>query len=535
MQLKKQDKAWTALRSKKNFTAIVSSVMVACLILTAAAQIGMNMYSGAMDSFFGSGETKLVSTDGGKEMDAEYYDYSCSTAEEAKELSAKVNNEVVGEGVTLLKNEDNALPLAEGAKITFLGVNALHYVIGPADDPYNNENAVSLKDGFEAAGYSVNPTVWDYYDRYSEINSSYTFDELMEIDPAQYSTELTDSYKDYSDAAVVVLRRSTGEGTDPSKDMGAAENNRTKLSLSATELELLSHACQNFNKVVVLVMSPNTMELGFLSDGSNYTDPYTGKTYDFGNIKAALWAGGLGLSGAQTLAEILNGTINPSVRLVDTYARDLKADPTYQNVGLYEYTNTTTQEGVGNTEEFYCSTGQAFTVEYEEGIYVGYRYYETAAYEASVGNYEGFDYDKAVIYPFGYGLSYTTFDMEYEGTPFFDEETDEFVFNVKVTNTGKTAGKQVVQIHCNAPYSYDSSVEKAQVVLCGFAKTGGIEPGESEEIEVRADRDYITSYDYKDAKCYILDEGDYNFYLSDNSHSWFDIDEKDASKCYTYQ
>ena len=148
--------------------------MVACLILTAAAQIGMNMYSGAMDSFFGSGETKLVSTDGGKEMDAEYYDYSCSTAEEAKELSAKVNNEVVGEGVTLLKNEDNALPLAEGAKITFLGVNALHYVIGPADDPYNNENAVSLKDGFEAAGYSVNPTVWDYYDRYSEINSSYT-------------------------------------------------------------------------------------------------------------------------------------------------------------------------------------------------------------------------------------------------------------------------------------------------------------------------------------------------------------------------
>ena len=125
--------------------------------------------------------------------------------------------------------------------------------------------------------------------------------------------------------------------------------------------------------------------------------------------------------------------------------------------------------------------------------------------------------------------------MEYEGTPFFDEETDEFVFNVKVTNTGKTAGKQVVQIHCNAPYSYDSSVEKAQVVLCGFAKTGGVEPGESEEIEVRADRDYITSYDYKDAKCYILDEGDYNFYLSDNSHSWFDIDEKDASKCYTYQ
>ena len=209
----------------------------------------------------------------------------------------------------------------------------------------------------------------------------------------------------------------------------------------------------------------------------------------------------LRLSGAQTLAEILNGTINPSGRLVDTYARDLKADPTYQNVGLYEYTNTTTQEGVGNTEEFYCSTGQAFTVEYEEGIYVGYRYYETAAYEASVGNYEGFDYDKAVIYPFGYGLSYTTFDMEYEGTPFFDEETDEFVFNVKVTNTGKTAGKQVVQIHCNAPYIMNE--EKAGGFMRICRKTGGIVAGNAEEIEVRADRDYITSYDYKDAKCYF--------------------------------
>lgn len=524
------------IRKKKIVTTSITgagmSIALICMLL---AQVLMNAYSGAMDSYFGASQEIITKAAEAENLDGEaYYEYTCSTTEESKELSREVNDEIVGEGVVMIKNEDKALPLAQNAKITLLGVNTLHYVTGPADDPYGDEDAITMKEGFEAAGFQINPVVNDYYDRYSQANSNYTFDELMELDVNNYPEEVNDSLKDYNDAAIVTLRRSTGEGTDPSKDMGAAENHRTKLSLSEKELNLLSYACQNFDKVIVLVMSPNTMELGFLEDGSAYRDPYTQKIYDFENIKGAFWTGGLGITGAQALAEILNGTTNPSGHLVDTYPRDLKTDPTYQNVGLYEYTNTTTQDGVGDTEEFYCTTGQAFTVEYEEGIYVGYRYYETAAYEASVGNYDGFDYDSAVVYPFGYGLSYTTFDMNYADEPYYDTETDEFVFNVEVTNTGSAAGKQVIQIYCNAPYDYNNPVEKAQVVLAGFGKTEVLQPGESETQEIRVQRDYITSYDYKNAQSYILDSGDYNFYLSDDSHSWASIKKNDAEKCYTW-
>ena len=530
-----QDPVVVEKKRRVRSTSVIAACMALILVIGIAAQIGMNAYSGAMDSFFGTGEVNVTKSEDAEKMDGEaYYDYSTKTAEEAKELSAKVNNEVVSEGAVLLKNENNTLPLAKNAKLTLLGVNTLHYVIGPADDPYSNASSISMKDGFEAAGFTVNPVVNDYYDRYSQANSSYTFDELLELDVRNYPEDVKNSMKDYNDAAIVTLRRATGEGTDPAKDMGAGENNRTKLSPSEKELRLIQYACQNFNTVIVLVMSPNTMELGFITDGASYYDPYTKQNYDFSNVKAAFWVGGLGLTGTQTLAEILNGTINPSGHLVDTYVRDLKADPTYQNVGLYEYTNTTSLAGVGDAESFYCLTGQAFTVEYEEGVYLGYRYYETAAYEAARGNYAGFDYDKAVLFPFGYGLSYTSFDMSYEGAPSYDETTDEWVFQVKVTNTGSVEGKQVVQIYVNAPYDYNGNVEKAHVVLGGFEKTGVIPAGGSETVEVRVQRDYIMSYDYKDAKCYILDAGEYNFYLSDNAHSWASIDNGDSTKCYTY-
>ncbi len=522
-------------KRKIRLTAVVAAVMALILVIAIVAPIMMNAYSGAMDSFFGAKKSTVVKSEEAESMDGEaYYEYSTKTAEEAKELSAKVNNEVVSEGTVLLKNENNTLPLKKDAKITLLGVNTLHYVVGPADDPYSNSSSISMKDGFEAAGFKVNPVVNEYYDRYSSTNSSYTFDELLELDVRNYPENVKNSMKDYNDAAIVTLRRATGEGTDPAKDMGGGENHRTKLSPSEKELRLIQYACQNFNTVIVLVMSPNTMELGFITDGGKYYDPYTKQNYDFSNVKAAFWCGGLGLTGTQTLAEILNGTINPSGHLVDTYVRDLTKDPTFQNVGLYEYTNTSTLAGVGDAEEFYCLTGQAFTVEYEEGVYLGYRYYETAAFEAARGNYAGFDYDNAVLYPFGYGLSYTTFEMNYEGAPAYDEATDEWVFAVNVKNTGSVAGKQVVQIYVNAPYDYNGDVEKAHVVLGGFTKTGLIPAGGNETVEVRVQRDYIMSYDYKTEKCYILDPGDYHFYLSENAHSWANISDTDTAKCYTY-
>ena len=207
---------------------------------------------------------------------------------------------------------------------------------------------------------------------------------------------------------------------------------------------------------------------------------------------------------------------------MDTYVRDLRNDPTYKNFGSYVYSNS---------DELNSYQEETFFVEYEEGIYVGYRYYETAAFEADKGNYAGFDYNQQVVFPFGYGLSYTTFSQEFVGTPSFDAESNEYTFNVKVKNTGTVhSGKSVAQIYVNVPWE-KGQVEKAHVVLGGFAKSKILAPGEEETLTIKINRDYFTSYDYKGEKAYILDAGEYKFYLSDNAHSWAEIDKmSDSSK-----
>ena len=251
------------------------------------------------------------------------------------------------------------------------------------------------------------------------------------------------------------------------------------------------------------------MEIGFLND----------EAY---GIDAAVWVGCIGDQGANAVAKVLNGTVNPSGRTVDTYVSDLTKDPTYVNFDDTFYNNIDGSIGGYESGRFN---------EYEEGIYVGYRYYETAAAEAMDGNYDGFNYDEAVVYPFGYGLSYTTFEKEYEGTPSYNDGT--FTFNVKVTNTGDVAGKDVVEIYEESPYT-KGGIEKSKVVLAGFAKTNMINPGESENVTIEVKAEDLASYDYKNNKAYVLDEGEYKFYLSDNSHSWASIDAEDSSKVYTH-
>ncbi len=335
------------------------------------------------------------------------------------------------------------------------------------------------------------------------------------------------TYPEYSDAAIVTFTRNSGEGRDQARYI-EGDNGRTGLSLSSDELNMLQYVCNKFDKVVVIINSANAMELGFIKDGANYHDKYTGRDYDFGNVKAAIWVGGVGSTGCLAVADILQGEINPSGHLVDTYARDLTRDPTFQNFGSFEYTNLDFSSG-----DYYSEMSTKYFVEYEEGIYVGYRYYETAAKEAADGNYDGFKYDDAIVYPFGYSLSYTTFDMKYDGTPAYSSQTNKLTFTVKVTNTGNAAGKQVVQIYCSQPYS-KGGIEKSHVILAGYAKTKKLEPGASEVVTIKVDRDYIASYDYKNNKCYVLDKGDYYFYLSENAHSWADINNSDISRCYTY-
>lgn len=498
-------------KTKKIIT--LGSIGAGVLTVAAILQIVANMQAKNLDLLF-PGET--IVKDDGSGLDGEYIDFEYDSQEEALENAQEMTKKTAEEGITLLKNEDNCLPLASTQKITILGYYSWHNNMSGGEDPATTSGAISIGKGLEAA-FDTNQSVNDLY---ASANGDFA-------DPASALSGASSTFKEYN-TAVITLKRNSGEGNDQSLNAGASEQNRTGLTITNAELALVDYASKNFDTVILVINSANTMELGFLDENDSnlsedgiYTDPYNKtKTYDFSKVKAALWAGCCGSQGGVALAEILNGTVNPSGHLPDTYARDLTKDPTYKNFGSYCYSNSSS---LNSYQE------ETYFVEYEEGIYVGYRYYETAYYEASQGNYDGFNYDEQVVYPFGYGLSYTDFSLEYAQDPTYDEKTGVYHFEVKVTNTGSVAGKGVAQIYVNVPYE-KGGVEKAHVALGGFNKTSTLQPGASETVSIDINQDYFTTYDYKDEKCYILDAGTYNFYLSENSHSWVDIDKESATE-----
>lgn len=499
-------------KSKRNRLITLGSIGAAGLALVIGASIASNIYAPYLELLYPG---KTVTTDNGEGLDANYIDFKAKSQDEALKNAQDATQKTAEEGMTLLKNEENALPLQNTAKVTVLGYYSWHNNMSGGEDPATTDGAISLGKGLENR-FKTNEAVNALY-----ANARDDFD-----DPGSALASANSSFSEY-DTAVVTIKRNSGEGNDQSMNIGAGEQNRTGLTLKTNELKLLDFASKNFKKVIVVINSANAMELGFLqNDDPNmspegiYTDPYNPtQKYDLSKVKAAIWAGCCGSQGGTALANILDGTVTPSGHLVDTYVRDLRTDPTYQNFGSYKYSNSADLNSYQN---------ETYFVEYEEGIYVGYRYYETAAYEAGKGNYEGFDYDKSVVYPFGYGLSYTNFDMEYNGTPTYDAGKASYEFKVKVTNSGSYKGKGVAQIYVNAPY-IKGGVEKAHVVLGGFAKTKELKPGESDTLTIEIKDDYFSSYDYKDEKCYIMDQGEYKFYLSDNAHSWMDIDREESS------
>ena len=493
-----------------------SAVMAVILIVVLVLSILANVFSVYMDQFLGRGAQKITATADG--LAGDYIDFDFSDNYSARDNAADVTRRVAEEGMVLLKNENNALPLAADQKITILGRNSWHNNMAGGEDPSTTENAVSLGLGLEN-GFDTNQAV----------NALYASATADFADPAAYLDTVKDTFAEY-DVAVITIKRNSGEGNDQVRDSGAAEYNRTGLTVNNAEYALIDYACENFSKVILVINSANTMELGFLQaddpnrDGDYYTDPYSGNRYNVGKVSAAIWAGCCGSQGGTALANILSGAVNPSGHLSDLYPRDLTKEPTFVNFGNFEYTN-------GRSLNTYQGAS-VFFVEYEEGIYIGYRYHETAAYEAARGNYAGYDYDTAVVYPFGYGLSYTTFDMAYEGTPAYDEATGEYTFQVKVTNTGSVAGKGVAQIYVSQPWEA-GQVEKSHVQLAAFGKTQILQPGASEVLTITANRDYFTPYDYQNERAYVLDAGDYKFYLSENSHSWASIDPGDTSHVWT--
>ena len=462
-------------------------------------------------------------------------DSEFNSKKETLSEAEKFNEQIVEEGIVLLKNNAKALPLAQGAKVSVFGKNSVNFVLGGSGSSAGSGGGTSvLYDSLEHANFKINPTLKAFYNNRNQSgagrpknpeieNSGFWGFPTGETPQSKYSDTVKNSYNEYNDAALVVISRIGGEGFDLPRTMktsfnggsvsGAGNPNDHYLQLDKNEKALLAEVCAKFDKVVVLINCSTSMELGFLDDGK----------YD---IDAALWVGSPG-SAVDAIGKVISGEVNPSGRLFDTFARDFTKDPTYQNFGKYNKVD-------GN--EYLSSDGKggdAYFVEYQEGIYVGYRYYETRAYEEKVSGKDPAWWEKNVVYPLGYGLSYTSFEWEItddggSGRSLTKDDTIEI--KVKVTNTGDVAGKDVVQLYYSAPY-YDG-IEKAHVVLGDFAKTQILAKGESEIVTLSLTAFDMASYDYSNAnrdrarfKGYELEDGPYDIFIGRNAHdAWADED-----------
>ncbi|MBQ2467251.1 MAG: glycoside hydrolase family 3 C-terminal domain-containing protein, partial [Lachnospiraceae bacterium] len=447
-------------------------------------------------------------------------------SEEAIEEAKALCTEIAEEGVVLLKNDGAALPLAEGSKVNVFGWSSTNPIYGGTgsgalSDAYPT---VDFLTGLTDAGIQYNQDLVDFYTGWRQdrpmvgmMGQDWT---IPEPKVSEYGSLISDA-KDYSDTAIFFIARSGGEGADlptsydgadtfsaegPFGAMGVRyseqkddlDASKSYLELSNREKALLDEVTKNFDKVIVVVNSANAMELGFVND--------------YEQIKSVLYCPGTGQTGFDGLGEILAGQVNPSGKTADTFVADLFATPTANNFGDFDYTNME-EYGVDN---FFAEGGKAYPtfVNYVEGIYVGYRYYETAYAEAQAGNME-FDYDAQVLYPFGYGLSYTTFKQEM-GKINNDGET--VSFDVTVTNTGDVAGKDVVEVYYNPPYT-NGGIEKSAANLIEFAKTETLEPGASQTITVSFKLEDMASYDTYGKGCYVLEAGDYEISINSDAHN----------------
>ncbi len=535
------------LFKKKGFLAwlITSGVLIVLLLV---ASLVCNLALSGLLNFAMGGPTNIYA-----EGSEAAYEGNYTTEEDALANANEVNLELSEEGMVLLKNDDNTLPIStpnspepsdESPKISIFGKSSVNIAIGGSGSGAATGEEVDLNDYLTEAGFTTNPTLQAFYNNDSLSGSGRTTDDgdldsgdtkilsTGETPQSSYTTDVINSYSEYSDAAIVVFTRIGGEGFDlPRKMEGATGYNNVDdhfLQLDKNETELLEAVCNGpFEKVIVVLNSGSPMELAFLEDPDYYA--YQEK------IGAAIWMGYPGNSGTTALGEILNGTVNPSGRTVDTFSADFKKDPTWNNFGDNLITGNYDQGVQGGDQ--YINNGSLtsyYFVDYEEGVYVGYRYYETRGYTDGEEWYED-----AVIYPFGYGLSYTTFDWKVDEStvPSTLNPEETFTVDVAVTNTGDVAGKDVVEVYMELPY-YTGEIEKPYEVLIGYAKTELLEPGESSTVSVEIDPYYAASYDYKDANnngfCgYELDSGTYTLRFNRNAHE--NVEEHDLTLATNYQ
>lgn len=467
---------------------------------------------GLMDTLFGS--QRPIYSD---EVTSVYPTQKATNKAEAFANAQEVNLKLAEEGFVLLKNENAALPMNKGARISVFSKNSVNLSYGGSGsggfDTSNNKN---LYESLNDAGFVTNPTLKSFYEssQSGPVRTANSSDldngdnqkiATAETPQSKYTDAVKNSYVDYSDAALVVITRIGGEGFDLPRYQGDSEGavspDSHYLELDQNEIDLLTAVTDGtFKRVVVVFNTPSSFEATFLKDSAYaaFAD----------KIDAAVWIGFTGSNGITALGEILNGDVNPSGRLVDTWAADFTKNPSFVNFGTGCLPDTTDK----------YDGGMYYSVDYEEGIYVGYRYYETR------GETDGEDwYNANVVYPFGYGLSYTTFNWTVGDASASEIELGTTItVPVTVKNTGSVAGKDVVQLYASAPYTL-GGIEKAHKVLVGFAKTKLLQPGESETVTVSFDPYSAASYDYRDANSngfsgYELEAGEYTLYVSRNAH-----------------
>ena len=431
------------------------------------------------------------------------------------EEAAGVAEEIMEDGIVLLKNE-SLLPLNETKKLNIFGWESINPAYGGAGSGGINDlyDIVSLNQGLENAGFSINQELVDFYNNYGADNPEMSIQKqswtLPEPPVDTYSDELIKSAKEYSDVAVVVLSRKAGEGhNDIPMDVrkAAYDNNSDEyddfpegehyLQLSQTERDMVDMVCSNFDNVIVIYNGANQFELGFVDE--------------YPQIKSVVWCPGTGNVGFNALGKVFSGEVNPSGKTPDTFIYDMTTAPWWNNAEKTEYTNLADMavEGMNaGTAQVYAP---AFT-NYVEGIYVGYKYYETAAQEGSI------DYDKTVQYPFGYGLSYTEFEQKMGE---LEEKDGQISVDVEVTNTGDVAGKDVVEVYYKPPYT-NGGIEKSSANLIEFAKTDLLQPGETQTVTVTFSIEDMASYDENHAKAYVLEKGDYVISINSDSHTVLD-------------
>lgn len=464
-----------------------------------------------------------------------------SVSEESRAASAEIIEEVGGEGMVLAKN-DGTLPFEKDSNLNVFGWASTSPIYGgTGSGAADNSTATDILTSLKDAGFAANQELVDMYSEYKSPRGSETTNEavvtftdwsLPEPTADYYTDELMANAKEFSDQAVIVISRAGGEGQDVPQDMNAVingtydsrdevangneqynyfscnyDNNgdyddfdpgESYLELSNTEEAMIEKVCSEFDDVAVVINANNAMELGWVNE--------------YESIGAVILAPGTGSNGMAALGNILNGTVNPSGRTVDTYVYDLTDTPTYNNYGSFLYNNVEDLKSAF-TEADKTYQGVLPFVNYVEGIYVGYKFYETAAEEGLI------NYDEKVLYPLGYGLSYTTFTQEMNR---FADNGDTVSFDVAVTNTGDVAGKDVVQVYFTPPYS-NGGIEKASVNLIDFEKTELLEPGESQTISFEITKEDMASYDSNAIKTenggYVLESGEYGVSIRANSHT----------------